>query len=331
MCKSTLVFLLLFTTCGGYLLRGNEITSTLKEGKRKLEHEWGHTYEPIGSEQTSCLSDIDGYTSSAALSDNFQFWWKIEGSYIHAKVRWPGEGWGGWAVSTDGRMIGADSVIGSLDGGVQRYNLGAYALSGIQPFEQQNLFNSTIESKDGNMEMAFVRPLLGSSGDEIDMQSSGNTYILWAYDDRDYLAFHYYYGSVELNVTSCETRKVISQSNTMINTHAILMSLSWGVLLPIGAVLPAFKKTRFHKICQAVGFLVSIVAIVLAYVDTETKHKEHFSDLHAILGVFITCATVVQVVVALLRPRKVEEKHEATTHLMTKRRNWEWFHGGLGW
>jgi len=179
---------------------------------------------------------------------------------------------------------------------------------------------------DRSTEMTFARPLSASYGNEVGVSTSGQVYILWAYDPKESLSFHSKYGSVALDLSSCETTAV-EASRTMIIAHGSLMFVSWGLLLPVGSFLPSLAKIDIHKILQGGGVFLALIAFMCSVVYTGRNSGVHFSNPHAVFGILVIGLAVVQVLLALARPRKVSEPPKSCT----KRKVWEYIHRGLGW
>jgi len=99
--------------------------------------------------------------------------------------------------------------------------------------------------------------------------------------------------------------------------HAMIMFISWGIILPFGALwarytrhLPHQLWFKVHRILQYGGFLISLVGIILAYVMLGTTY--HFRMVtHAVIGTVILGLSVFQVLMAFFRPHIVPDKEKS--------------------
>ncbi|KAF9584514.1 S-methyl-5-thioribose-1-phosphate isomerase [Lunasporangiospora selenospora] len=87
----------------------------------------------------------------------------------------------------------------------------------------------------------------------------------------------------------------------LIRAHGVMMALTFLLILPLGALLVRFfghiqKVFRFHRPVQVTGFLLALAAFICAIVAVSKTPRSHFSASgHAILGLVIICAMVIQV------------------------------------
>ncbi|CAM9794212.1 unnamed protein product, partial [Heterosigma akashiwo] len=235
---------------------------------------------------------------------------------MRCKCRWPGSGWGGWGVNTDSRMIGADAIVAvPSTSAIRRSKLSSYSVSGIDDYAEQNIFNASVafdsdsDSDEEYTVLKFSRPLAVSDSDEVAIDSNGANIFIWAYDSSTTLdSFHSNYGKVTVtlspsNCTASQDDQNLLSSSQYILAHGVVMALCWGLIIPLGSVLPTFNKTRLHKVAQQVGALITVVGLALAISYTESKNKGHFSsNTHSMVGLVMLLLVFLQVVVALCRP-----------------------------
>lgn len=76
-------------------------------------------------------------------------------------------------------------------------------------------------------------------------------------------------------------------SEGLLFSHASIMSVSFGILMPVGALLAANGSPFAHKIVQPGGIILSLVGygLVLAYIEVE--EKSHFNTSHSVVGFFL--------------------------------------------
>jgi hypothetical protein len=115
---------------------------------------------------------------------------------------------------------------------------------------------------------------------------------------------------------------------TWLAAHIACMMLSWGFLLPIGALMAiSFRhsftdKTRWfqlHVSFQILGVILNIAGFVIPFINIET----HFKDTHQVLGTVVFAMGVAQAVQGFVRPKKTDKP-------TLIRRLWEVCHKGFG-
>ena len=90
-------------------------------------------------------------------------------------------------------------------------------------------------------------------------------------------------------------------SEGLILSHASIMSVCFGILLPVGVFLATNGSPFAHKIFQPGGLILTIVGYGLVFVYIEVEEKNHFNSAHAILGFTLVLLTTLM---PLLRLRK---------------------------
>lgn len=90
-------------------------------------------------------------------------------------------------------------------------------------------------------------------------------------------------------------------SEGLLFSHASIMSVSFGILIPVGALLAANGSPFAHKIVQPGGIVLALVGygLVLAYLEVE--EKGHFNTVHSCVGF---CLVLVIILMPLIRLRK---------------------------
>jgi len=110
--------------------------------------------------------------------------------------------------------------------------------------------------------------------------------------------------------------------------HIACMMLSWGLLLPVGALMAISFRHSFqdkarwfqlHISIQVSGVILNILGFVIPFVNIET----HFQGTHQIMGTVVFAMGVAQAVQGFIRPNKTDKP----TML---RRVWEVCHKGFG-
>jgi hypothetical protein len=117
---------------------------------------------------------------------------------------------------------------------------------------------------------------------------------------------------------------------TWLQLHIACMMLSWGFLLPIGALMAISFRNFFiepkrwfqlHICIQMMGVVLNVVGFCIPFLNMAL----HFTSIHGILGTVVFAMGVAQAVQGFLRPSKqVDEKPTVL------RRVWEVCHKSFG-
>ena len=108
--------------------------------------------------------------------------------------------------------------------------------------------------------------------------------------------------------------------------HGLLMAMAWAILVPVGIGASLLRHLRpwtgggrwfaWHRACNALGALFSLVALVIAIVQTAREGGSHFAGRHAIVGLAIVVGTAVQAVAGICRPHQTQS---SLTHAPVER------------
>ena len=71
------------------------------------------------------------------------------------------------------------------------------------------------------------------------------------------------------------------------------MAITFGLFLPLGALLASFKLTIPHIIIQIGSQVFIIIGFILAIVYNQLNDKTHFYQVHSIIGLVLIMMTVV--------------------------------------
>lgn len=120
-------------------------------------------------------------------------------------------------------------------------------------------------------------------------------------------------GSV--NLLSGETGTVsggVDSKTKKRNIHGVLNAVSWGILLPVGAIFARYLKVfpsadpawfYLHATCQASGYIVGVAGWATGIrLGSQSPGIEHTA--HRIIGIVVFCLGTLQVSAMLLRPKK---------------------------
>ncbi|KAF9302529.1 hypothetical protein BGZ74_005231 [Mortierella antarctica] len=121
----------------------------------------------------------------------------------------------------------------------------------------------------------------------------------------------------------------------MTKAHGVMMALVFLLILPVGASIPRFFGDkehifRWHRPLQVTGFCTALIAFILIIVATAQSpmHKDHFTTSnHALLGLVIVIAMVLQVAVGIY----IFHTFDPTTHDPNHPTIPTWVHRGWGY
>jgi len=258
-----------------------------------------------------------------------------EGCSISMELIYDGEAWVGIGFSTSGGMIGSEAVLGSASLAPQKYNLGAYDVSGVQPMpeNQQTLTSSSVEVKDGQTIMKFTK-IMKEAG-EIEISTAGNTF-LWAYGSSDALSIHEAKAAFELNLSSGTSEELSPLNKSAWLAHGVIAFLAWGVLVPF-AVQSALLRDllpkgplwfKLHRAFNSTAYASFIVLFAIAVAYTTKEGKPHFNNDHQKMGLAMFIMASVQVIGGAARPHQpAPDSDEEKTQV---RKSWEVGHRVLG-
>lgn len=96
----------------------------------------------------------------------------------------------------------------------------------------------------------------------------------------------------------------------MKKNHGILAIFGWGLILPLGAIVPRYFKHKdplwyyLHSIIQFVGFVIGLAAVVLGQ-QLYAKIDANFQT-HRGIGIFVLVLSILQVCSSQLYPLVVQ-------------------------
>ncbi|KAL0443023.1 UNVERIFIED_CONTAM: cytochrome and DOMON domain-containing protein [Sesamum latifolium] len=118
-----------------------------------------------------------------------------------------------------------------------------------------------------------------------------------------------------LNLLSGETRAAAGGVNSRTkkkNIHGVLNAVSWGILLPIGAVFARYLKVfpsadpawfYLHATCQTSAYIIGVAGWATGLrLGSQSPGIQYTS--HRVIGIIIFCLGTLQVSALLLRPKK---------------------------
>ncbi|THU68846.1 hypothetical protein C4D60_Mb08t08170 [Musa balbisiana] len=225
------------------------------------------------------------------------------------------EGWVSWAINpTADGMLGSQALIafhqpdGSM--GVRTYNITGYESIAEGPIDF-NASNLAAEYSGGAMRLYGKLKL-----------PAGMTVVkqVWQVGSSVADGVPQKHGFQPENLQSKGTLDLIKgaispsggSTNVKKNVHGVLNAVSWGILLPIGAIIARYLKTfksadpawfYLHVTCQIVGYGVGVGGWATG-LDLGSKSKGIQYTTHRNIGIILFCLGTLQVFALFLRPSK---------------------------
>ncbi|XP_042394237.1 cytochrome b561 and DOMON domain-containing protein At5g47530-like [Zingiber officinale] len=247
-------------------------------------------------------------------------------------------GWVAWAINPDGvGMIGANAFLA--------FHNGSSVMLYTTVFTNTNPAPSDIT--DGNLTFTVHSRMAEYS-------SAGGYYTIYASLDLPrnrtsqstvWQASTSFSGSVPFghaytgnNIISTSTMNFLSGQSTSAggiprlhrkNIHGVVNAISWGILLPIGAIIARYMKVfksadpawfYLHVACQCSGYIIGLSGWILG-LQLGSDSKGITYHKHRNLGIAIFTLATVQVFALFLRPNK-DHKH---------RLFWNIYHYAIGY
>ena len=125
-----------------------------------------------------------------------------------------------------------------------------------------------------------------------------------------------------LNSSTCPTEAPTTEPvlSELIYSHAGIMAITFGILLPLGALMANFQGKIVHIVVQIVGILLALVGLSLSIAYTELNDGIHFCRVHAVVGLAIVIAALLfQPVLKLLVVTPLRDKWKGYSRIWHKR------------
>ncbi|CAH8388724.1 unnamed protein product [Eruca vesicaria subsp. sativa] len=242
----------------------------------------------------------------------------LQVAYRHKNLS-PGK-WVAWAVNpTATGMVGAQAIVAypQSDGTVRAFTS---PISGYQTSLQEGdlSFNvSELSATYQNNEMIIFATL------SLPLTNGGNINIVWQDGSLsgNSLLPHPTSGN---NIRSVSTINVISGTSASTsgggagdsklkkrNIHGILNAVSWGIMMPIGAIIARYLRVSksagpawfyLHVSCQASAYIIGVAGWATGLKLGSESEGIQFST-HRAIGITLFCLATVQVFAMFLRPK----------------------------
>ncbi|XP_008799561.1 cytochrome b561 and DOMON domain-containing protein At3g25290-like [Phoenix dactylifera] len=224
------------------------------------------------------------------------------------------EGWVAWAINpTETGMVGSQALVAfrQADGkmGVKTYNITGYALK-----ESKIAFETSDLAADyaGGVMKIFGTLKLGKEMTVVnEVWQVGGSVTNGVPDKHAFVAENLgSKGQLDLvrGVSSGSGGSVTKERNI----HGVLNAVSWGILLPIGAIFARYLKTfksadpawfYLHLSCQLTGYTVGVAGWATG-LNLGSKSKGVQYTTHRNIGITLFSLATLQVFALFLRPSK---------------------------
>jgi hypothetical protein len=294
---------------------------------------------PASGGSASTLEGMDYMFSPADAPDGFTVHWALDEDAGLISMAVEAERAGGMLAvgwSSTGEMAGSTAVIG-WEGKVRFYELPGYSAGSFVEVEDF-LTDVDFAVNDGTSVMRFTRPLEAPSRRRLETLGTEEPVThLWSVGDSKSLVKHTLRGSFRVDLSGPATGAdslsalPVPRSAVLYLTHAVLMLLSWGLLLPLGVAM-ALRRPRKGTFWFTVHYYSMLLGLTLALGGWGLAISTHSSfggdepwANHGVLGTLVMGLGLAQAAIALLsRPKKGtpnrarwELQHRATGFLAT--------------
>ncbi|KAI3682848.1 hypothetical protein L1987_83167 [Smallanthus sonchifolius] len=118
-----------------------------------------------------------------------------------------------------------------------------------------------------------------------------------------------------LNVLSGQSRSALGAGSTKTkkrNIHGILNAISWGIMIPLGAIMARYVRVfksvdpawfYLHVTCQTSSYIIGVAGWATGIRLGSQSPGIQFTS-HRIIGIILFCVATLQVIALLVRPKK---------------------------
>lgn len=229
--------------------------------------------------------------------------------------------------STSGLMIGSSVAIG-FGTTIQQYKLAAKVVNAVQPGNDLAFSNMVVNStpgqnttisfritKNANFQIPDPMNIVVAVGDvslnQPQQHNSNNAQTFF------------------LSLSTGQVAVTTDDKPSQRRTHGVLMTLSAGVLIPIGTFFPRFLKTsdslwlHLHRACQMSGLVLMLAGYI---VGKNINAGVIVQPVHFAIGTLALILCIVAALLGIFRPH-LPGKNEP---ISPRRVAWSWVHFGVG-
>lgn len=245
-------------------------------------------------------------------------------------------GWVGFGIANqdDPKMVGSESVIGWFN---VTESVHSYLLTGKKsdmiilndnniPLVDTRVCIISINSTTWTG-VHFVRKIKdGENRIRLDGNTTAVVVAIGAYGSISYHPNR----KREIVHINFEGGEVKNGSEGLVLAHALIMFISWGVVLQFGALFARYAKKstsdlwfKVHRFAQMAGYVLSIGGLIISFIMVKGSHFN--TKIHGQFGLTIMAMGLVQIIIAVIRP------HRDINHPKTIFRSiWEYIHWWFG-
>ncbi|KAI5345805.1 PREDICTED: cytochrome [Prunus dulcis] len=235
-------------------------------------------------------------------------------------------GWVGLGFSKDGMMVGSSAMVGWVNrkgqARIKQYYLQGSKVSEVIPGKGELPLTgipASLVLHGPRIYLAFQLKFQTHLARQPIILAIGSGYPkhhhLTKHNDKTTILFDFSAGSASEAPTNFGQMK---------KNHGILAIFGWGLIIPVGAIVPRYFKHKdplwyyLHALIQFVGFVIGLAAVVLGQ-QLYTKIGANFPT-HRAIGIFVLVLSILQILAFFLRPNKDAKI----------RKYWNWYHHWLG-
>jgi len=225
----------------------------------------------------------------------------------------------GWTPSSSGQMIVTGSTSDMIAGYIDSTGttLHAYGFTDrVYPGGYSSILSvaGVSGTQVNGVNTIFFTRFVNAGYQPINSNSS--SYVIGSYSstgDTNPIAYHGpppYHTTTQISInfyTGASTTKAAGL--TIRDAHAIIMFISWGLLLPVGLLVARYFRSfkdalwfKIHRTLQYSGFLIAVAGIIIGYAMTASAPFTYVA--HGAIGTVIFILMILQVIVAFFRPHK---------------------------
>ncbi|PUZ52306.1 hypothetical protein GQ55_6G259700 [Panicum hallii var. hallii] len=230
----------------------------------------------------------------------------------------PSGGWVAWGLNPTGDgMSGTQALVAVPKGRgayeVQTYSISGYSLGSPGPLSYNTSDLAAEIGSDGRVRIFGTLKLQNGTGEVNQVwqvgPSSGGAIGIHSTTNADNLNSK---GKLNL-LTGAST--AASGGNSILrkrNTHGVLNAVSWGLLLPMGAIFARYLKTfksadpawfYLHVACQLIGYGVGVSGWATG-IHLGNMSKGITYSVHRNIGITVFALGTLQIFALFLRPKK---------------------------
>jgi len=218
------------------------------------------------------------------------------------------------------------------------YSLSTKALSGVSRDTDSNWTVHSVSESGGTITVNCSQDLADTEFSRA--TESVTIRAAWGGSGSLRLSYHGYgeYSSaLEFDLLTGAS-EVIEDDYILEDVHAVLMSIAWALMAPIGIMASAFRGLlpekgqwfKIHRAVQVAVVVLTVIGFVIAVLFTAESGNSHFSNGHMMMGLWVTILAVMQPLNALTRMHPPEDGWGADGRPWP-RRVWEFVHKGSGY